>query len=366
MPIVESFTNFPNGNWYDGYTYDRLLTRSENIGKGVGGKSPRDSKGRLKIRANVYSINKHLANFRPAKYSHYANIDRPPQWGIYVEWTQYSYPQYWTNLSRHILQSEEPSALDRAKVKFFDKILENKATMAQTFAERQQAIDMAADKMMRVFRAYSAVKKGNYQKARRALGMSSRNPKSKQASGQWLELVYGWLPLVGDVHTLLNFNPFAGDKISASASDRNTYIGYLGATVQSKTRTEFGALIKVTDPMAGFANQAGLLNPALVAWELVPFSFVVDWFLPVGNYLDYLTALCGLDVVDGYISTKTTRDYYMAQPDSSGLSISAHEEQFDRTLFTKNSLGTPTLSFKNPISPMHIANAVALGRQLKG
>lgn len=365
MPVNESYADFPNGNWYDGYTQDSLLVRTSTADKGVGGKSPRDSKGRLKLRPNVYNVYKHTANFTPGKNSRYANIFRNGYY-IYVEWTSYSYPQYWTNLSRHILPNQEPSPGNRAKMKFFDKILESKATMAQTFAERQQAIDMAADKVSRVFRAWSAVKKGKYHKARRALGLSSRNPRSKQASGQWLELVYGWLPLIGDVHTLLNFNPFAGDHIAASATESVVYTGWLGATVQSKTRIEIGAQVSVTDPMVGFANQAGLLNPMLVAWELMPFSFVIDWFLPVGNHLDYLTALCGLDVSDGYISTKNVRDIYMSKPSSSGLNISAHEETFSRSLFTKNSLGVPSLQFKNPISPMHIANAVALGRQLKG
>lgn len=364
MAVEETYSNFPSGNWYDGYSNDRLLVRSASNGKGVGGNSPRDSKGKLLIRPNVYNVGKYFANFHPARYLVKTTINRPPYYGFEVEWLSYSYPPNWTSIAHHINIELEPSAVNRAKQKFFDKILENKASMAQTFAERQQAIDMAADKMTRVFRAYSAVKKGKFHKARRALGLSSRNPRSKQASGQWLELVYGWLPLIGDVHTLLNFNPFAGDKLSASASERCTYTGHLGSTVHSSTRTQFGAQVRVTDPMAGFANQAGLVNPALIAWELTPFSFVVDWFLPVGDQLDYLTALCGLDILDGYVSTKTTRDIEMVT--DNGLSISAHDETFSRELFTKSTLGIPTLSFTNPISPMHIANAVALGRQLKG
>jgi hypothetical protein len=30
---------------------------------------------------------------------------------------------------------------------------------------------------------------------------------------------------------------------------------------------------------------SGLLDPASVAWELLPFSFVADWFIPIGSYL---------------------------------------------------------------------------------
>jgi len=45
------------------------------------------------------------------------------------------------------------------------------------------------------------------------------------------------------------------------------------------------------------------LNPASIAWELTPFSFVVDWFFDVGGYLRALeTALIyGSLFVDGFI-----------------------------------------------------------------
>jgi hypothetical protein len=38
-------------------------------------------------------------------------------------------------------------------------------------------------------------------------------------------------------------------------------------------------------------NDAGVLNPASVYWETIPFSFVVDWFVDVGGYLNAQAAL---------------------------------------------------------------------------
>lgn len=37
----------------------------------------------------------------------------------------------------------------------------------------------------------------------------------------------------------------------------------------------------------------GLTNPLDVAWEVLPFSFVVDWFIPIGNWLNVLDAMHG-------------------------------------------------------------------------
>lgn len=45
-------------------------------------------------------------------------------------------------------------------------------------------------------------------------------------------------------------------------------------------------------------------NPAELAWEVVPFSFVVDWLIPVGDYLSSLDALRGVHKVVGTLTTR--------------------------------------------------------------
>lgn len=56
--------------------------------------------------------------------------------------------------------------------------------------------------------------------------------------------------------------------------------------------------VTVTGAAIQAASQYGLNNPSLIAWELVPYSFVVDWFLPVGDYLERLGAFSGLKFSD--------------------------------------------------------------------
>ena len=38
----------------------------------------------------------------------------------------------------------------------------------------------------------------------------------------------------------------------------------------------------------------GLINPSTVAWERLPWSFVIDWFIPIGSYLDSVGFFGGL------------------------------------------------------------------------
>jgi hypothetical protein len=44
----------------------------------------------------------------------------------------------------------------------------------------------------------------------------------------------------------------------------------------------------------------------MVAWELVPFSFVLDWFIPIGSYLSQLDASAGMEFLGG--STTVVRE----------------------------------------------------------
>ena len=63
-------------------------------------------------------------------------------------------------------------------------------------------------------------------------------------------------------------------------------------------------LIKPVSSSRIVLGQLGFDNPALIAYELMPYSFVVDWFYNIGDYLQSQTALAGLSV-DYFSITKT-------------------------------------------------------------
>jgi hypothetical protein len=57
------------------------------------------------------------------------------------------------------------------------------------------------------------------------------------------------------------------------------------------------------NPVLSEANQLGLINWPSNIWALFPGSFIADWALDIGNYLERLPALCGLQIVDSGYST---------------------------------------------------------------
>lgn len=52
-------------------------------------------------------------------------------------------------------------------------------------------------------------------------------------------------------------------------------------------------------------------NPLELGWEAVPFSFVLDWVIPIGDYLSSLDALKGVKAVTGTLTRK--EEYYHSQ-----------------------------------------------------
>lgn len=144
------------------------------------------------------------------------------------------------------------------------------------------------------------------------------------AASEYLKYVYGWKPLMQDVHGLIELAKGSSGKsllLHASQTARsqtksrpkkvkdisgNRTIQVGGYDIKTLVRSSLWAEIDPNYSGSRAINQLGLLNPASLFWELVPFSFVVDWVLPIGPVLQALTAPAGLRFVDGSISSRVS------------------------------------------------------------
>lgn len=129
---------------------------------------------------------------------------------------------------------------------------------------------------------------------------------AKNASGLWLELTFGWRPLLVDVQRSMAVlsQEFPTERVKASA--KTSYVardprgGAIGDVIDVAlgVTARVSADVEITNPNLLLANQLGVINPAAVAWDLVPFSFVVDWFVPVSRFINSWTADAGLNYKD--------------------------------------------------------------------
>jgi hypothetical protein len=117
-------------------------------------------------------------------------------------------------------------------------------------------------------------------------------------------------------------------------------------------------------------KQIGFNNPISLAWEVLPYSFVLDWFLPIGDFLDGLNRWKGLQFVSGWevqFTRKTTIvDIYYKFEDDTRVQCRFGNWSSDAVLLDRSALiDFPQVSWpswKNPISATHALNALALMR----
>lgn len=151
----------------------------------------------------------------------------------------------------------------------------------------------------------------------------------RNASAVYLEYVYGWKPLINDIAgTIQALREFSagikpvvvhGRGKSTTSTSKNLAYGSLGwrsssywiksglLQETSTTRVDIHARVKPELALFRMLNQLGLFNPISTAWDAIPYSFIVDWFLPIGKVLSAMTAPIGLDFISGTISTKIDR-----------------------------------------------------------
>lgn len=129
---------------------------------------------------------------------------------------------------------------------------------------------------------------------------------SKRWANEWLELKYGWQPLLSDIYGaaneiinvnlgLMTFKGRGSDSVNTSgtrtvAAGGADLPGYTNNPIvlKQKISTFCACELQVTLKAPTSVQQAARwssLNPVSIAWELVPYSFVVDWFYDIGGYL---------------------------------------------------------------------------------
>jgi hypothetical protein len=268
------------------------------------------------------------------------------------------------------------------------------ANLALDLLEYNQFLRMVSNTAMRITGSVKALKKGNLPGAVNAL-WQGKKPRYRKGGGpsvkkglaeNWLELQYGWKPLLGDVKAaaeaiaLLELSGREVHQIKSSAVERlvtkEPIIQQLPTNIKvgvsewlKITHIKFGIRYKVDSQITNFLAQTGFTNPLNLAWEVIPFSFVVDWFIGVGPYLESLSSWDGLTFLSGY-ETRFTREN---MDRSYGWEVKLNSTHYDRgyghesmkaiRLDRIKLTSFPTQSpprFKNPFSVTHAANALAL------
>lgn len=140
-----------------------------------------------------------------------------------------------------------------------------------------------------------------------------------KGSDLWLSYRYGIIPLMSDIEALHDIlYVHALDVISTgllATRYRKTYTTGMGFTgdysgqtsvtdCDSEVLAEIKSYYKVNIAEATKIKRMGmsLRDVPAAVYELIPYSFVFDWFYDVGDYLNALSATYGLTHIKTYIS----------------------------------------------------------------
>jgi len=198
------------------------------------------------------------------------------------------------------------------------------ANLMEDLAQALSTARMFVEIFLSIVDAYEALVKGNRAGMKRALargkklannylkaGKGQRSAKPlrpnfprlsaggrkaiKQASSQWLVFYYGVKPLIGTLDALAGFPPGRNKAIKASRKisrsvDPAAFVNQdngMQVTGQAYQRVLVGMSVHVeqTNTYAywnslGFSGNT-FTDAAVLAWAIIPYSFVLDWILPV-------------------------------------------------------------------------------------
>lgn len=276
----------------------------------------------------------------------------------------------------------EPNDTIKLYAKLASAVRAHDFHLGKFIGEGKETVGLVVDTIHNVGGALVDLKRGNFQKAARRLGVNKGRSSLNinDISGRWLELQFGWKPLLQDVHEAMK----AYEKLTSGPRVELIRVGtsrkgvYNGSA--SPSNWSGAGAYKLSQRLIFELREEpsqqrllGLEDPAGIAWELTPYSFVLDWFIPIGTYLEVLNIVPKLR--GRWVKTQARKlvcrgNGYDKWP--SNLYYKNTWASFDYTHISRtvgsgfSALNVPLPNFKPvsaALSSSHVKNALALASQ---
>lgn len=230
---------------------------------------------------------------------------------------------------KDIVENHSLPSVSSAQLAVLNAVRDAKWNFPVFAAEAGKTCEMVWQTAKKLAEAYRSLRRRDYKKVLSALELN----KPSGPRDLWLSYRYGWTPMLSDVKSMAEaaasclvdepptmFVKKRGGVVETYSLSYGSgkHLGIQSSmpaglngpkALAIKQQSAAWLLVCVRNKTLMRLEQFGLANPMAVAWELVPFSFVADWFVGVGDYLAAQTALLGLEVLDGGTSQLSIRTY---------------------------------------------------------
>lgn len=257
--------------------------------------------------------------------------------------------------------------------------------------EGRESILMMITGLAKIANGAHALKRGDFGGFLRNLNELPRSARKRSArafnqgdlSGSFLAAHLGWEPLIKDIYSAsegiadIPDKPYRVTARKLGSRQMNIVNKPNGATYVTTVKVQKRAILDISRTPT-FAQRFGLDNPFRIAWELVPLSFVADYFLPIGSTIaamGNISALYGQKGMwkaleqyefDLFIpqGTKLLYAWYLDWVNDRDLFLRGYHRTYSRQKWTPSfTQPLKSLSVTLPTSVMKLSTMAALTHQ---
>jgi hypothetical protein len=213
-----------------------------------------------------------------------------------------------------------------ALAKFKGKLRKGSASLGVTAASWRQSRDMIIARSSNLAKRLELAERSLKKDKKRLRAIKKQ--KDPLASFV-LETKFGWQPLFEDIFNALgvvcldNLPPTwlkgVHKSVVSKVSVNTAFDSSTSESITGVTRSTVAASVKVSNPNLWMLNQLGLINPGVVIWDLIPWSFVVNMFVNVNAMINQFTDEVGLDISKQSVTHSSQLRYEVSRWSKSGV-----------------------------------------------
>lgn len=197
-----------------------------------------------------------------------------------------------------------------------------RALILEDFADVSKTVTMGSAIFSTIVKLFLLARRGKWRKVRRMLRAAGHQPLRRAANG-WLMFFYGIKPLIGSIRAVLS--TYGPKELLATAKRKFSWpvdpMGFVlpGSKVtpcgngMAEQRVKCGLTVSISQDSSVTAwNALGLLDDptdaVVLAWAIAPYSFVLDWLLPVERFLSSRRWNTGIAYQTGFVTRSLVCD----------------------------------------------------------